>query len=301
MRLPTDPLASPFHTTNGSVPDPFDLGLVALPGTRPTEEAAHVAQELALRMGEHSPVIDVYLRSLSKVPANHLRFLQLRGTRVVFAPTIAAALESKWAAARRGRPLTAAEALDGRTRYSREAQVAALYEPGLDLVILPTTWTSKAVDRVVLHEVGHALTFHQAEVRVGLLVGLPPGLAQHVLNPTYGAEGDAHTLRRRCLEALAEAYVYLVTGRVEELPGSLLSELMFILTAVADADDSIRLDFPEGDQPTALRVPGSSIIGPEDPHLGWIFSSEVSPNEALETHELADDELARHRRRRHAA
>lgn len=296
-----DPLASPFHTRNGPVPDPFDLGLVALPGTRPTEEATHVAQALSLRMGEHSAVVDVYLQALSKVPADHLRFLQLRGTRVVFAPTIATALESKWAASRRGRPLSAAEALDGRARYSREAQVAALYEPELDVVILPTNWTSKAVDRVVLHEVGHALTFHQAEVRGGLLVGLPHGLAQHVLNPTYGADGDADTLRRRCLEALAEAYVYLVTGRAEGLPASLLSELVFILTAVADADDSIRIDFPGEDQPTTLRVPVNSIIGPEDPDLGWIFSREVSPSAELEPHELADDELGRRRRRRHAA
>ncbi len=185
--------------------------------------------------------------------------------------------------------------------FSQETETASIYSPELDIIVFPTTWTSKAMDRVVFHEVGHALTFHQAEVRLGLLRNLPPDIARHLQSPHYGGEDDAGTLRRRCLEALAEAYVHLVTGRAEHLSGSLLSELMFILTAVAESDDKIRLDFGEDKDPSALRVPKTTIVGRDHPELGWLLAPEVPADASLEAHELADDELSCRRRRRHAA
>jgi hypothetical protein len=255
---------------------------------------------MSVVIGKRAPIIDRYLAALSYAPHEHLQQLRDRGARVLFGPTIADALGSDWAAERRGRPLTAAELWELRVNYS-EADTAAVYDSELDVLVLPTAHAARDLERIVLHELGHALTLKRASCHPSLLADLPPEIAQHICHLGYGAEHDARTVRHRTLEVLAEAYVFLVVGRDGELPTAVLSELIFILRTVSEGDRGIRFDFDEETGRTATRVHASEIVSADDPDWAYLLAPHPSPGEQLEASELNPDELATRRWRRKAA
>src|SRR6202035_5387356 len=101
---------SPMRTGDPSTPrtvrpsrGPFDSGLLAPDGTRPSERSFRLAKQLGLAVGERSApsVIKAYLGAVSRAPAEHLEILRRRDGRIVFAPTIGAALTGQALGARR--------------------------------------------------------------------------------------------------------------------------------------------------------------------------------------------------------
>lgn len=112
--------------------------------------------------GEIPPVVDSYLRALSAAPVEHLRSLLRRGARIVFAPTIAVALTSPQLQQRRDRPLTLRECHEVHDEYAPESLVGAIYDPETDTLVFPTGYCCIDLEHAVLHELGHALTWHQA-------------------------------------------------------------------------------------------------------------------------------------------
>lgn len=284
--------------------DPFSCGTESLPGTRVSEESWKIAyglSELLTATGGRTGIVDEYLSALARAPAEHMRLLAHRGARVVFSPTIPEALDSDWAAGRRRRGLTPQERLDSRTRYSRASGAAAIYDPGTDALIFPTTYAAPDFERVVIHELGHALTMPTASIHAGLLNGLPREIAEHINNPAYGDPRDPGSLRSRVNEALAEGYVYLVVGKADLLPAALTSDLLFILGTVTDDHARIRFDFDEETGRTASFVdPATLLCGSSVDDIG-MFAPESRPGEQLEAFELAGDELGVRRRQRRAA
>jgi hypothetical protein len=257
--------------------------------TRSTEQARATARAIATVIGPYAPVIDHYLDALSFAPDRHLEMLKARGARIVFAPTIDAALTNSWADARRGRQLSPDELLDIRRRYGPDSRAAGVYDLGTDTLIFPTAYRARDVRLIVLHELGHALTLRRAALRDALLVGLPDSMRRHIFLGGYGS------LRQQVWEALAEGYVWLVDGRIGELPSELASELTFILQTVEE-DDSVRFEFqstPEGDR-TASRVSRHKIIDETDPEHGAALAPMRLPPGA-EAWDLARNELAARR------
>lgn len=274
--------------------DPFDFGLECAPGSRPSRESWIVARRMAVVLGTHAPVVNRYIAALSYAPKEHLERLRKRGTRVLFGPTIADALGSDWAAEHRGWPLTAAELWELRVHYS-EADTAAVYDSELDLLVLPTGYAARDLERIVLHELGHALTFGRVSCRPNLLQGLPPEITRHVRNCGYGEDSDPATIRHRTLEVLAEAFVFVVVGRAEELPEPVLSELIFILGSVAEDETRLRFDFDDETGRTATRVDASEMISSDDPDWEFLLAPHPKPHERLEASELPNDEVASQR------
>ena len=279
--------------------DPFSVGDRTGAGTRADERSWTVAQSISTRVGPEAPVIGRYLSWLAWAPPNHLELLRRRGARILFAPTIPDGLASTWADKRRGRSLSAVELLDLRTKYSPEAETAGIYDPRLDVLVLPTSYVARDVERVVLHELGHALTMAAANVRPSLLEDLPAAIARHVDRLTV--DDPSTSLRVRVFEALAEAYAYLVVGQADQLPSPIVSELMFILTTVADEDDHIRFDFDADTERTTTRVERSEMIFSEDAEARELLAERPGPRDELEVADLAVDELALRRWRRRAA
>jgi len=280
--------------------DPFSLLTETEPGTRFSERSRLFARNLSILVGEEAPVIERYLDVLALAPPEHLDLLRRRGTRIVFAPTIPHALLSSAARDRRGREPTAGERLKLRADYSPESGTAAIFDPELNFLVFPTHYVARDLERVVLHELGHALTMSLANPRPALLEDLPPPIARHVSHPGYGSDGHPETLCRRVNEALAEAYVYLVVGRGSELPMPLLSDLMFILTAV-EGDTGIRFEFDEESGRTLSRLRESQLIFPDDPLFGHLLAKRPPDGVDLKARELSQasggvDELARRRR-----
>lgn len=194
---------------------------------------------------ERTPVVERYLGAFSQAPAAHLELLGSRDIRVIFAPRIVDAFASRTANRRRGRKLSASELWDLRINLSERTGVVAVYDPELDLLVLPTSYATRDLERAVLHELGHALTMAASSPRAELLKHLPPEIASHVARSTYTGVNARTTMQARVFEALAESYVYLVVGRAEELPSALLSELVFILNSVEE-DGRIRFSFEGG-------------------------------------------------------
>jgi len=282
--------------------DPLSLGIYTLSGTRPRPESRDLAQRLAKGFGKEAPIVDRYLDALSYAPPEHLAILVRRRAHILLAPTIADALNSEWAATHRGRDLTPDELWTLKTAYSSAAGTAAVYEPALDVLVLPTSYAALDLERAVLHELGHALTMADATFRPALLRGLPPEIEVHVRNQAYSEGSDRESLRPRVFEALAEGYVFLVVGRAEELPHQLVSELMFILTTVSEGDGSrIRFDFDRETGRTATRVPPEAIADGRNPEMADLFAPRPGTDEPLEARDLGSDDLARHRRRRRVA
>ncbi len=213
--------------------NPFSSLHIAGNGTRSCEASWRLAREMTVLLGPHAPVVEAYHSAMSMAPPHHLAVLRRRSGCAVFGPTIPAVLSSDWAAERRGRRLSAHELWDLRMDYSLESRTAAAYDPELDALVLPTSYVTRDIERVVLHELGHAMTMHAVVPRQDLLRNLPGDIAHHVAS--YGDGSDARSIRVRAEEALAEAYVFVVVGRHEELPATLLSELLVILS-IAEED-----------------------------------------------------------------
>ena len=220
--------------------DPFRTGREPLRGSRASEESWSVARALSTLVGSRVPVVDRYLDALSHAPAEHLRLLQQRGAAICFAPTIEHALTSDWANERRGRPLTSRQVWTVHLHYSQETGTAAIYDPGIDALVLPTSYVTRDLERVVLHEPGHALTMSHVSVRESLITNLPPEIARRLRDSGFSQESGG--LEDAVKEAVADAYVFLIVGRHEELPEPLLSELILILTTISEGSE-MRLDF----------------------------------------------------------
>lgn len=223
--------------------DPFTLGLDTKPGSRASEDSLRLARELSTVVGPKVPVIDRYLAVLCNAPAHHLECLRRRGTRIVFAPTIAHGLTSRLASARRGRELSASETFELRTYCSQRSGTAAVFDHPTDLLVLPTSYAPQDLEHVVLHELGHALTMLGAIPRPALLLGLPPQIERHLAAGRYGSDPSPASIRRRVWEVLAEAYAHWVVGNGHLIPHDLLSELMFIIETVSEEHQQVRFDF----------------------------------------------------------
>jgi hypothetical protein len=280
--------------------DPLSIHVVATPGTRQTEESWRLARGMATVLGPEVPVIERYLAALSSAPLQHMDLLRRRGTRILFSPTIAHGLASAWAADRRGRELSPAEIWEIHIRYP-EVDTAAVYDSDIDALVLPTSYVARDIERIVLHELGHALTLGHVTVRASLLLDLPRDIACHALDPRYGDPADPATLERRVNEVIAESYVFLAVGREAELPADVLSEVVFILTSVAEDETRIRFEFDADTGRTATRVARSEIVSHEDPELGHFFASPPSMDTHLEARALGTNDLAAERLRRRRA
>jgi hypothetical protein len=133
--------------------------------------------------------------------------------------------------------------LNLRTNFSPDSGTAEVYDAGVDALIFPTSYLASDLERVVLHELGHALTLPDAVARASMLEGLPSQIAAHVERVTGEYRDPADALRAGVLEALADAYAFVLLGRANELPNALLSELIFILNTVAEDNSRIRFYF----------------------------------------------------------
>jgi hypothetical protein len=235
-----------------------------------------------------APVIDLYLEALAAAPAAHLELLARRGAAIIFAPTIPHALDSERAATRRGRKLTARERLDNRRAFSPESKTVAVYDPEIDALILPTSYTIEDRERVVLHELGHALTMKRATDKPSLLRGLSRDIAAHVFSEPYRGRDDAETRLQRIYEVLAESYVYWLSDREGEISADVMSELIFILNSVEE-DKVVRFDFDQRSGRTRSRVAASRLILPGDPGVGELLASRPPDNTQLEERSLASD------------
>lgn len=266
-------------------------------GTRPSEESYAVARQLAVVIGDEAPIIELYLEALAAAPARHLKILVRRGTAILFAPTIPDGLESQTAAVRRGRRLTAAERLHTRIHLSPESTTVGVFDPEIDALVFPTSYTIEDLERLVLHELGHALTMLAAEGRPELLRGLSPAIAEHVFSQHYGRDNSARSLRERVQEALAESYVFLCCDRESEISGPMLSELLFILHTVED-ERELRFDFEPGSSRSRTRVAASRLIVPGHRGLGPFLAKRPAPGtelpeRPLESKQSGDDEAQR--------
>lgn len=205
-------------------------------GSRSAEVSYELARRLSQVVGPRAPVVERYWRSLSLAPAEHLGRLRKNGAAILFGPTVVRALDSPWANARRGAALTLDQRAYYAGKFSQEATAAAIYDPWTDALVFPTSYRPSDVelDDVVMHELGHALTWRAAygaaSTRDDLLLGLPSPINQHVFSDAYMVPGDGRdTICSRVLEAFAEAYVWLVANRAGELPPGITSELLGIL------------------------------------------------------------------------
>jgi hypothetical protein len=286
-------------------PDPMD-DLASITGQTPRyamsrscTDSRDAALELSMVVGAWAPIIECYLDALSFAPAAHMALLTRRGARIVFAPTVADALVCDQAAERRGRVLDLHETWRLRVEYGPEAGVAGVYDPDTDWLVFPTSYTTTNLKRLTLHELGHALTLKRATVRSSLLEGLPTRVHRHVFSAGYEVEDDpGQTLRQRVLEALAEGYTYVVAGRDHELPPALTSELLFMLQTV-DEEDLVRFEFARGEsgERTASLASEREIVDSSHPEYGHLFAP-LQIGRAAEPWDLAQNELARRRRRR---
>jgi hypothetical protein len=211
--------------------DPFSTLDMPSPGCRPSTEAREVATQMTVLVGDPAPAVSRYLDATSCIPAEHLRYLHARGTRIVMAPSIAVGLDSGIAGERRGRPLTQAEFDQAVRDYDPlRSRVAGLYDPPLDLVFLPTSYSTGDPEWQIVHEIGHALTI----ARIGsldadaLLSTLPAEIRDHVLQPGYEQR------EQKVAEVLAETYAWMVVGREEMLNRDLLSALVAMLPGDGD-------------------------------------------------------------------
>jgi hypothetical protein len=172
---------------------------------------------------------------LSAAPVEHLARFRRDGGHIIFAPTPADGYRSSEAARIRGRWLTAEEVEAFRRRYCLETKTVGVYVPDLRALIFPTSYGSDELDLewLVLHELGHALTYHRVSVEAGahedLLRGLPRDIAAHVGQSAYCEREGEVGVRDQVLEALAEAYVFDVVGRRADLSPALASALDDIL------------------------------------------------------------------------
>jgi hypothetical protein len=202
-----------------------------LDGVRPTEESYRVARSLVIRIGAAS-ILEEHLFSLAAAPLEDLRsFARERGA-IIFADTFLGAATSAEAGVRRGSPLDGA----ARRRFTEfdaaGERVFGVYDPQLHALIFTPHATPSNHEHVTLHELGHARTlpavYRVAHLRRDLLNNLPRPIRE-VLN-AYPQGDDRAAVRERVLEVFAEAYVWTVVGRWNELPKPLFYALQRVLT-----------------------------------------------------------------------
>jgi hypothetical protein len=147
-----------------------------------------------------------------------------------------------------------------------------------------------------------------ANPRSSLLRDLPAEIEKHIHHRGYGPDGDPETLRQRVFEVLAEAYVFTVVGRASELPAAVMSDLMFILSAVEN-DEGIRFEFDEDTGRTLSRMDRAGLAFPDEPGFRALLAKRPPAGVELEARDLdqptpavsSEDELAERRARREAA
>lgn len=213
-------------------PDPFALGDVCTDAARPSEASYELARMLAVRVGE-AELLDAHLYSLAVAPVQDLLCFKRAGGTIFFADTFLAGATSIEAGLQRGAPLDRA----ARTRYedldADPGHVFGVFDPMMHALIFTPQATPANHEQITLHELGHALTlppmYRTAHLRGELLRGLPAEI--DVMLRAYPQGNDRAAIRERVLEALAEAYVWTVVGRWQELPGALFGTLQGILTA----------------------------------------------------------------------
>jgi hypothetical protein len=269
--------------------------------SRSNEESRRIAGGITDVIGAKVGIIERYLDELSYAPPEHLRLLVHRGTRIVFAPTIDAALISSWADRRRNRTLSMSETKDIRVNYGPESNAVGIYDPETDALIFPTAYSTSDLRGVVLHELGHALTMPRATIRPALIQGLPRQIERHVYAEHYRAKTAEQTLEQRVHEALAEGYIEIIEGRGDHLPRGLTSELMFMLSTMEDGP-RVRFEFErtENGNRTASRASDSEIVDGGDPTYGHLYAPYRLDPDASDW-QLDEDELAARRSRDAAA
>jgi hypothetical protein len=205
-------------------------------GSCSNEASYALADRLTVELGHHSAVVQRYLASLSVAPLEHLELLSANQTAIVFGPTIVLALDSPWATSRRSAPLTRGERAYHAREDSQAAGTVAIYDAKTNALVFPTSYVASAeeLEDVVVHELGHALTWRAANSvahsRGDLLIDLPKHIHRHVFSDAYRVHGnERETARMRVHEALAEGYVWLTANRADELPAQLTSDLISIL------------------------------------------------------------------------
>jgi len=224
VRVPVDPLSVLANRGPGWVSSTRSLAL---------------ARNMSIVAGDYAEVVDRYLEEFSKAPPDHLKSLSRRGALISFGPTILDGARS--AASQRGRLLSSKDYWDIYGECSERTGTLGIYDVTLDAIVLPTHYRGRDIEHVVMHELGHAIT-RDATIRRALLAGLPREIALRLVGIGDDQTDPREQLRIRALEALADGYAFLACGREEELPPDLLSELSFILSAVAEGDD-MRFDF----------------------------------------------------------
>lgn len=299
-------LSREYHVAMRDIGHKVDLNdLAVLSGdtacyrlSQSNEDSLRAAQAMTRVFGPRVPIIERYLDALSFAPRAHLEILIRRDAEIVFAPTIDVALTSDWAERRRGQALTMAEARALRIDYGPESNAVGIYDPDTDALIFPTGYCTRDLQHVVLHELGHALTMPRATFRAQLIKNLPRRLDRHVYSEYYLADSPETTLRHRVFEALAEGYIEIIEGRIEQLPKALASELMFMLQSMEDGP-RVRFEFEQtkNGERSASRASDREIIDASDPELGHLFAPlRTGPN--AQDWKLDGDQLAMRRRRR---
>lgn len=249
------------------VPDPFDIGETPGPGLH-SVAAERIAESISSTLGEHHPEIDEYVALLGYAPAVHLSGLVRRGARIFFAPTVAHYLVSAAAEDRRlerGHPPSDPSenpAIDA--EYGARSGVLAAYDPETDALVLPYLLGGPDKLRAVLHEIGHAVTYHQLhghEHEYAHVLSAPPQrIREHLL------AGYEPAISVRVKEAFAEAYAMLAVGRTGEL-GAIASDLVGILSRVDDPEKKLahpawKMD-PESGRSATLADPAAvPALGP---------------------------------------
>jgi hypothetical protein len=180
---------------------------------------------MLLLYGPLSLTAQGYLNAISYASPAHLISLRRRGCAILMAPTIPLALCSEAAEVRRGRPLDLQEKERIHHEYGENSGVLAIYDWSIKALVLPTIDGVIDVEHVVLHELGHALTWEQIgdDHRDDLFHGLPRRIAEFIQQPIYSSH------RSKVAEIIAEAYVWTIVGRGDELPPAVISELVGIL------------------------------------------------------------------------
>jgi hypothetical protein len=224
--------------------EPWDFSLSELLGepepnltraaSSPDSRSCDLAFSMSVVVGPERPIVGRYISSFGAVPYEHLQALQRRNAQLLFADTIAAGLESDTASERRGRRLSADERFALRMDYNKASRTVAVYDAATDLLVFPTSYTSREPERPVFHETGHALTLYQASPREALLQDLPRELECYVREAVPRNASAEEQLKIATQEALAEGYVYCVRGRGHVLPRALREELSFILRTSLD-------------------------------------------------------------------